>query len=88
MVEVVKLDTIPGQHEGRRKRFDRNEVVIEALAILSATEPDEAVRFATQDHFKALDIHNIIKQGAQRRGMKVGVRVSDSWTYVWKKDAG
>lgn len=85
MVEVVKYIDVPGQYEGRRKRFDRDEVIVDALAVLSGVEFDEAVRFPTQDHFKALNIHNIIKKNAEKRGMEVGVRVTDEWTYVWKK---
>jgi hypothetical protein len=86
MVEVIKLVDIPGQYEGRRKRFDRSEVIVDALAVLSGTSPGEAVRFQTQDHFKALNIHNIIKKNAEKSGMEVGVRVTDEWTYIWLKN--
>lgn len=85
MVEVVKYIDVPGQYEGRRKRFDRTEVIVDALAVLSGVDLDEAVRFPTQDHFKALNIHKVIKDSAAKRGMEVGVRVTDDWTYIWKK---
>jgi len=86
MVEVVKLSDVPGQYEGRRKRFDRSEVIADALAVLSGTNPGEAVRFHTQDHFKSLNIHNIIKDNAKKIGMDVGVRVTDEWTFIWLKN--
>ncbi len=72
-------------YEGRKRRFDRQAIITDAIATLTGVEYDEAVRFHTEAHFRALDIHNIIKRQARKRNMKVGVRVTDEWTYVWLK---
>lgn len=84
-IEVVDVVDIPDKHKTRKRRFDRTPLVYDALAQLSGLPNDKAVRFKTISHFRALNIHTIIRQAAERRNMKVGVRVTDDFTYLWRK---
>ena len=83
-VEVVKVANIPGQYAGRKRAFDRATDVYDALARLDGLPDDEAVRFDTIDS-KRSNLHGIIKQAAERRSMVVGVRITEIWTYIWRK---